>query len=557
MSNFFLSQGYAPDPSNPSSSKLATPPFPTPTDCPTYTANSDLAVNNCGSKGMGGANLRLRLEPTLNVSDQVRVHAQIDVLDNTIMGSTPNSLAGLNRPWDSTVGLAPSQIFSTTQSAPEIGQNGYFSSIRAKRAWGEVDTDYGSLRFGRMPWHFGRGMSFNDGGCMDCDGGTTVDRVMGVSEIYGHQLGLAWDWAGKGLTSNQTNLGQLDPNGYPLDLSQKDDTFQATAVITRIDPPAQIRERLDRGDVVTSYGLQIVYRSQESTVTGSNTETLASSACNSGINNPTVTAAGVCTPAGQNSAASMGATPDQAAKLTVINAKLVQPNVWFKLQYRALTVEFEGTAVLGHMDHGGSLATNPDAPMGIRQWGGVLATELRLYHDAFFLGMEIGAASGDQAEAPGQYLNVAWRSVKQPAGDTRITDLRFSPDYHVDQIFFRHLLGTVTNAVYLKPAASYWVDLLQGRQLGFSGSVIYSMAQVPVATPGNDLNYGLEMDVGANYRNTQEGFFAGLNWGVFWPFGALNRPADIWNPSGAVGPANFSQDAKAAQVLRGNVGIRF
>ena len=46
-------------------------------------------------KNIGGANMRFRLQPTINVTDQVRVHALIDVLDNTIMGSTPDTLAGI------------------------------------------------------------------------------------------------------------------------------------------------------------------------------------------------------------------------------------------------------------------------------------------------------------------------------------------------------------------------------------------------------------------------------------------------------------------------------
>jgi uncharacterized protein (TIGR04551 family) len=556
MSNFFLSQGYAgASASDPTNTKPGLPPFPVPIDCPRPTmaisSGTEPAAGNCSSKAMGGANLRLRLEPTLNVSDQVRVHAQVDILDNTIMGSTPDSLAGLNRPWGQTAGLAPSQIFSTTQSPPEVGLNGYFSSIRAKRAWGEVDTEYGSLRFGRMPWHFGRGIAFNDGGCMDCDGGTTVDRVMGLSEIYGHQIGLAWDWAGKGFTSSQSDLGQLNSNGYPIDYSQKDDVFQAMAVITKIDPPVQLRERLDRGEVVTSYGLQLVYRSQESAVVNDSGQ-----ACGATNMGATINASGVCpSPNAATGTTATVNTPDQVATLDPIHARLIQPNLWFKLQYRALTVEFEGTAVIGHMDHGGALAESPGEPLSIRQWAGVLASDLRLYHDAFYLGLEVGAASGDQAEDKSQYLNVAWRSVKQPSGDHYIRDFRFSPDYHIDQIFFRQIMGTVTNAVYIRPAASYWLDLLQGRQIGFSGSVVYSMAQVPVATPGNALTYGLETNVGINYRNTQEGFFAGFVWGVFWPFGALNRTnPDIW-PIGSI--SEGARDAKAAQIVRANLGIRF
>jgi hypothetical protein len=116
-------------------------------------------MGNCGSKNIGAANTRFRLEPTLNITDLVRVHSQIDVLDNTIMGSTPDSLAGIegyNRPFSmggpgDQPGNSPSPFTSNSQDPPEVGQNGFLSSIRAKRAWAEIDTEFGSIRFGRMP----------------------------------------------------------------------------------------------------------------------------------------------------------------------------------------------------------------------------------------------------------------------------------------------------------------------------------------------------------------------------------------------------------------------
>src|SRR5690606_18189272 len=39
-------------------------------------------------------NMRLRLDPTLNVSDDIRIRSTVDVLDNLVFGSTPESLAG-------------------------------------------------------------------------------------------------------------------------------------------------------------------------------------------------------------------------------------------------------------------------------------------------------------------------------------------------------------------------------------------------------------------------------------------------------------------------------
>ena len=51
----------------------------------------------------------------------------------------------------------------------------------------------------------------------------------------------------------------------------------------------------------------------------------------------------------------------------------------------------------------------------LRQLGWVVATELRLYKNAFFLGFETGGATGDQAEDPTTYLNYRWKFVPQPA----------------------------------------------------------------------------------------------------------------------------------------------
>ena len=178
----------------------------------------------------------------------------------------------------------------------------------------------------------------------------------------------------------------------------------------------------------------------------------------------------------------------------------------------------------------------------------MLASELRLYRDAFFVGFETGGATGDQAEEPGQYLNYRWRFVQQPPGDHAINDFHFSPDYHVDEILFRHILGTVTNAIYIKPQTAYWFDLGQTRAIGLNGAVIYSMAQVPVSTPGNSLIYGIEMDVGAGYRNTARGLLRRRHLGRALAAGrARPRTAALWG--------NDAADAAAAQILRHLLGV--
>jgi uncharacterized protein (TIGR04551 family) len=551
MHDFFLGLGYSNVPSGSTTTgtqNYGLPPFPVPLDCPkpgTHITNMEAGNpgQGCSNKNIGGANLRLRLEPTLNVTDQVRVHAQIDVLDNTILGSTPDSLAGIygyNMPSvidptmgspistlspTSAPGVAPSGFLSTTQDPPEVGQNGFVSSIRAKRAWAEVDSEFGSLRFGRMPWHWGRGMFYNDGNCADCDVGTTVDRVMALTTVYGHQLAFAWDLGAQGVTTQQLTLGRADPSGYPYDLSQDDDVLELVASITRIDNAIALRERIDRGDVVVNYGLQVVYRNQGNVDVPPN---------------PTETSPFGAQPS----------MPDQYSASIPFGGISVTPDVWFKLYYKSFTLEVEGIGVLGRILHPGILAADFNQELTLAQAGWVAAAELRLFHDAFFVGFETGGATGDQAAAPGQYLNYRWRFVQQPAGDHAINDFHFSPDYHVDEIFFRHIMGTVTNAYYVKPQAAYWFDLGKTRALGINGGAIFSMAQVPVSTPGDALAYGVETDLSLGYRNTAEGFYAGLTWGVFWPLSALDRPSSIWR-------AEDVASASSAQILRANLGVKF
>ena len=114
MHQFFLGQGYTigPERQRPGVN-YGLPPFPLPLDCwsPSDPARCSRRTRTAPLPTTRRARARTRTsaaptcasacEPTINVTDQVRVHAQIDVLDNTIMGSTPDSLAGIegyNRP---------------------------------------------------------------------------------------------------------------------------------------------------------------------------------------------------------------------------------------------------------------------------------------------------------------------------------------------------------------------------------------------------------------------------------------------------------------------------
>jgi len=210
--------------------------------------------------------------------------------------------------------------------------------------------------------------------------------------------------------------------------------------------------------------------------------------------------------------------------------------------------------VLGTIGNAGALAADPASQkLKLQKFGWVLASELRLYRNSFYLGFETGGATGDQAEDLNSYLNYRWKPpVQQPAGDTKLRDFRFNPDYQVDQILFRRILGTVTNAIYVKPSLTYWLDLVETRQIGLQAAIIYSLAPVKVSTPGNSLSYGVELNGGLSYRNPADGFYGGVTYGVLWPMGALDR---LRIASG--GGTTTVDDASAAQVFRTFLGIKF
>ena len=124
-----------------------------------------------------GADMRLRLDPTFNISEEVRIKTQFDVLDNVMLGSTPSR----SFPDD---GFYLFDIFNDGQTSPKSAINALRDSISVRELYGEVTTPVGLLRFGRMTANWGLGMLRNDGNCLDCDYGDVVDRVMFVTEPF-------------------------------------------------------------------------------------------------------------------------------------------------------------------------------------------------------------------------------------------------------------------------------------------------------------------------------------------------------------------------------------
>ena len=242
------------------------------------------------------------------------------------------------------------------------------------------------------------GIYFNKGDCADCDYGTTVDRLMAIMQVYGHELALAWDFGPSGYAWGMTALGQADPGGSPLDLSQNDDVVQFTAALTKKDDDQRFRERAQSGELVINYGVQLVYRAQNNEVFN-----LSSTAQQDMLpgNQVGQNLYGALTR--EDLSNSTGLSNGTNSLTQHIGAWLLIPSLWFKLGWKALTVEFEGTALGGYMANAGPLrlqeAGSSDNHLDILSLGWVLAADLKLYKDALFIGFETGGATGDQAQS--------------------------------------------------------------------------------------------------------------------------------------------------------------
>jgi uncharacterized protein (TIGR04551 family) len=470
--------------------------------------------SNCRTDNLTSADMRLRLEPTVNVTEQVRVKAQLDVFDNLVMGSTPESYY-INRAGAAGGAAAPTQdvpvvAFARTQVAPESGTNSVYSSIRAKRAWAEVRTPFGELRFGRMPSHWGMGMLVNNGDCLDCDFGHNADRVMFASKLWGHFIAFMWDWVSTGPTTQI--IGPQQGQGVFYNADTIDDVSQWVLALGKMDKPEELKEKLDQGKIVFNYGGYFVYRQQDWDQRGP------------------------LSPSGN--------TPQQLqGTISPRHAKAFVGDIWLRLNWKKLHIEGEGAIVAGTIGNLTDIFPAIKGATSILSGGFVVKADYRLLHDALKLFVEIGYASGDDSEDPQAAVN--FRQATLVPVNNRIGRFAFDPDYHVDQLLFRRILGTDNNATYFKPGVSY--DIVDN--FGARVDLMYAIANKPVGYPGNSYNLGLEIDAQIMYKNEEEGFYAGLVYGVLFPFAGLGLPSAIYGAGSKESP-DIAQTFQARLIVK-------
>jgi uncharacterized protein (TIGR04551 family) len=439
---------------------------------------------------------------------------QIDVLDNLVLGST---YGGDGNTTDLRLGA-----FGDTQDAPVAGVNSIGNSIAVKRAWAEINAPIGVLKFGRQPWHWGMGMVANGGGNdpihgtynLDADFGDTVDRVMLSVAVPGTKLnaGLAVDWSQMGPTSAQTGE-QSDRGRQAWDLDDADDLDQWLLMLSHMDSPTQIADKLADGELILNYGAFLAYRTQK----------FAQTVLNFG---------------------------EQAPSDDYVRRDLTSyiPNVWVHIAKGKFDFEAELVTAIGDLKAPEAGITDT---IDIRQFGGVAKVGYKLLDDDLKVGLEGGFASGDRHDnvVPGR-IHVSG-AQNLGVNDTKLQQFMFDKNYHVDMILFRELMGTVSNAIYAKPSFQY--DLTS--KFMVSGAGILSMAHRKEATPGNSDFYGVEFNGDVGYHN--DGFFAGISYGIFLPMAAMDHPGDPVDGSAGFGFGRDTRTASTAQTIQTRLMLQF
>lgn len=494
-----------------------------------------------GEDWIGGANMRFRYAPTVHVSPALSVTAEFDVLDNLMLGSTPD--------FDPDRPDAPFAALSRSQQPTSGNRFSGKDAVSVKQAyatWAPFrpnDTRKFLLEFsgGRMARHWGLGILENDGQDLDADFGTYVDRVNLLTRLWGVYVELGYGWVASGPSSATS----VQPYGEPYDLTNQDDVTDIALAIfqkprTDAERQARFNRLVVRNKPALDWGVYLVYRSQKMDIV----DTLDGSWY-----------------------------PSQVGKYDTLtlesrSAWMLTPDLWLKLEWKPsakehVRIEFEAAAVFGRIDRvpryswGGTAQgwqRDGDAPLDILSYG--MAIEGEYTRGPISTGLHAGLASGTDTPYFG------YRDQSNFLFDRRVTKLKsfyFNPDYKVDQLLFRYGLGTVTDAVYIKPFVQY--DLFEGDRDALAGrlELMYARALQSEATPGNNPNLGVEIDVKLFYEEKGV-FFAGFDWGILFPLKGMNVTADYGCAPGANGQPTQCHNARSARwamSVKGRFGVMF
>lgn len=418
----------------------------------------------------------------------VGVKARIDVLDNVALGSLPEGI--------------PSA--TTTQRAPS-------DLVRVRRAWGELVLPFGMLAAGRMGTHWGMGMVANGGDCLDCDSADAADRIAFLAPLAGHIFALAYDFSATGPQAAR-NL-----QSRTIGIEPTSDVRTATFAWLRWRDDAARLRRSKAGKTTVEYGSYITHRWQTNDVPATY-----------------LSVAGGSDPFASGGAGVM-ARGYQASAF----------DGWLRITFPWARVEAEAAFLTATVDQPSLLpGVLLRQPAKSKQLGAALQTEFGPVDSAIAGGLDAGYASGDPAPGFGVVQSPNARAPRAgdidgpqaiPPRDNRVDNFRFHPDYRIDRILFREILGAVTDAVYLRPHGRLRIARAKSAELTAHAAVVASRAVEANSTLSGKAPLGVEIDPSLVFQT--HSFLAALDYGVLFPMSGFDNVVT-------------SAAAKPAQMIR-------
>lgn len=446
-----------------------------------------------GGQSIESSDLRARTDIALYAKGVgVAVKARIDWLDNVALGGDPDLTSG--------------------SPATSTGQRP--SAVVVRRAWGEALTPAGTISVGRQGAHFGLGIEANGGDCEDCDHSDSADRFAFVSPLAGHLVAVAYDIASSGPFTRSR-----DGSRY-ISLEPSDKAAGPSIAILKVHSPAALARRAAAGMTTIEYAAYLTRRTQDRDVPASYLPTAA----------PPATF-----------------TSDD---LVARGFAATGTGGWFRLTNRVVRIEAElaylhASLAQPSLIPGAAITT----PVTSSQLGFALESEIAA-GDAIRFGADGGYASGDSAPGfgafpqPNQTSTVSGQFDGPQANlprDHTVDNFRFHPDYHIDQILFREIIGTITDAIYIRPHARVRLLAAGSGHIEAGAALIASWAVEAASTPSGQRALGIEVDPELRFAS-RDGFAATVDYGVLFPGAGFN---------------NTMLEAKPAQVIRARLGFAF
>lgn len=433
--------------------------------------------------------MRLRTDLAVYApGSMIGVKARFDVLDNLAFGSQPEGVPAA----------------TTTQRQPP-------DAIRVRRVWGEVALPFGLLAAGRMGTHWGMGMVANGGDCLDCDSGDASDRLAFITPLAGHIWALAYDFSATGPTAPRPAQNRV------IDLERGTNVRTVTFAWMRWTSD-EGRERRRLADKTTvDYGTYFTHRWQNDDI-------------------PATYLAGA-----------QGSDPfaNGGSGIMARDYRASAFDAWLRLTFPWGRVEAEGAFLTASVEQPSLLpGVLLRDPVKSRQLGAALQSDFGAPEARFSAGLDGGYASGDPAPGFGVVQNANAAAPRpgdldgpqaNPRRDNRIDNFRFHPDYRIDRILFREILGAVTDAVYARPHARVRLASAKSAQLSAHAALIASRAVNPSSTPSGKAPLGIEVDPSLVFET--HAFLAALDYAVLFPLEGLDNVQ-----------ANLA--AKPAQLIR-------